>query len=268
MDETTPMNRAARDNDVAALQSLLASGESPNQCDGFGRPPLHFAAASNAANTVQVLLQAGASITARDSFGNTPYMLGHGLQPALRARLKAKSVWPVVLIAVGVSVVLLPVIAAIVLPSLLSARRNSNQSAAMATVKNFSYAAVDHFAQNLTGSYYWWDDGTTDFGEYFTFVSMKGGYNYRYYAADANGRPARGGNAVKFVFLAWPVSKSQGRKAFYADETNCLWEARFGGSGESGRFSDWVPPNASRINWSASPDQSRLAASGTEFRKK
>ncbi len=266
MDDTTPMNRAARDNDVAALQSLLASGESPNQCDGFGRPPLHFAAASNAANTVQVLLQAGASITARDSFGNTPYMLGHGLQPALRARLKAKSVWPVVLIAVGVSVVLLPVIAAIVLPSLLPARRNSNQSAAMATAKNFSVAAVDYKCQFPEEGY--WDDGTTDFGKYFTFVLPRAGYNYRYYAADANGRPASGGNAVKFVFLAWPVSYSTGRRAYYCDETICLWEAQIDSTSEVNRFSDWVPPNGGMINWSAGPDQSRLAASGTEFRKK
>jgi prepilin-type N-terminal cleavage/methylation domain-containing protein len=168
------------------------------------------------------------------------------------------------LIELMIVVAIIAIIAAIAIPSLLNARRNSNQSAAMAAVKNFSSAAVDFSTQSA--EQYYWANLTANFGEYFGHVATKGGYNFVYISADAAGIAAAGATAVKFVYVASPVSYSTGRRAYYIDETNQLWEAPFA---TSAAFTAYTAPVAfGGVDFTVDSDASRLAGTGGVFVRK
>lgn len=124
------------------------------------------------------------------------------------------------LIELMIVVAIIAIIAAIAIPSLLNARRSSNESAAMTAVRNFGSAAAI-FAQS-TAEGYFWDTGTTDFGTNFSHVAVKGGYNFKYFS---NSATTGAGKASRFVYFAYPVSTSSGRKAYWIDESNFIFEA-------------------------------------------
>jgi ankyrin repeat protein len=66
------MHSAALDNDVAAIEALLAVGELPDAQDSRGFTPLHLAAQQGSFEAAAALLDAGAAVDAENSFGNTP----------------------------------------------------------------------------------------------------------------------------------------------------------------------------------------------------
>ncbi len=60
------------DDDVSAIGTLLADGESPDVQDEQGFTPLHFAAQQFSLSAAVALLSAGATIDVENAFGNTP----------------------------------------------------------------------------------------------------------------------------------------------------------------------------------------------------
>lgn len=126
------------------------------------------------------------------------------------------------LIELMIVVAIIAIIAAIAIPSLLNARRTSNENSAMAGVKSFGTAAVDY--SNTTPQNYYWRSGANaaaDFAPYYSFVTPKGGYIFKYFS---NSTDAATNNATRFAFLAYPVSSSSGRKAYIVDESQAIFE--------------------------------------------
>lgn len=66
-----PLLVAARDGDVASLQSLLQHGADVNMQDEEGSTALHWAADGNHVAAVRALLEHGADATVTDSQGDT-----------------------------------------------------------------------------------------------------------------------------------------------------------------------------------------------------
>jgi len=165
------------------------------------------------------------------------------------------------LIELMIVVAIIAIIAAIAIPSLLESRRASNESAALATVRNFSSAAVS-FSQSSEENYYW-EDETDDFGNFFSHKDTKGGYNFTYRSNDTDGDDED--EATKFVYLAYPVSTSTGRKAYYVDEMNFVWE------GKHNDGTDLVSADLTAlgglghddINWAADPEDPRIDSIAT-----
>ncbi len=58
------LHRAAADNDVGTLESLLASGTSPDSRDGYHRSPLHVAAYRSQHDAMRALVAGGADANA------------------------------------------------------------------------------------------------------------------------------------------------------------------------------------------------------------
>ena len=63
---------AARNDDIAQLQALLAGGADVNSADTLGTTPLHRAAARHNLPAMNALLEAGARVNARAGGGDTP----------------------------------------------------------------------------------------------------------------------------------------------------------------------------------------------------
>ena len=166
------------------------------------------------------------------------------------------------LIELMIVVAIIAIIAAIAIPSLLESRRASNESAALATVRNFSSAAVS-FSQSSEENYYW-EDGTSDFGNFFSHKDTKGGYNFVYFS-DPDTTDDDNHQSTKFVYLAYPVSTSTGRKAYYVDEMNFVWE------GKHNDGTDLVSADLTAlgglghddINWAADPEDPRIDSIAT-----
>jgi hypothetical protein len=78
---------AAKNGQVAAVQSLLGQPVSPQVKDEHGRTPLHLAAAKGHQATAEALLRSGAEINALDHSGKTPLDLaeasGHSALAAM-----------------------------------------------------------------------------------------------------------------------------------------------------------------------------------------
>ena len=176
------------------------------------------------------------------------------------------------LIELMIVVAIIAIIAAIAIPSLLESRRASNESAALATVRNFSSAAVS-FSQSSEENYYW-EDETDDFGNFFSHKDTKGGYNFVYFS-DPDTTDDDNHQSTKFVYLAYPVSTSTGRKAYYVDEMNFVWEGRHSDD-EGDTFSDLDSDdltslaglNHGNIDWDANADASRCNVGNVFFKRK
>jgi type II secretory pathway pseudopilin PulG len=139
----------------------------------------------------------------------------------------------IIAIVVFVVIVFIGIIAAIAIPSLLNARRNSNQSAAVATCRNFGSAAVD-FAMSQSDGKTYWENDTTDFGSYFSHVASKGGYMFAYFSDDNDHDGVH--EATKFCYVAWPSSLSSGRKAFLGTESVIIFSAELTSEEEISMF--------------------------------
>ncbi len=96
-------------------------------------------------------------------------------------------------ITIGIPMI---VILSIAIPGITTARHASNENAAFGTVKSFVTAAACYAANNDEQDYF--ENGTTDFGDFFAHVSPKGGYVLTYFAS-----PER----HKFIYFAMPVSE-------------------------------------------------------------
>ncbi|GAB4153820.1 MAG: hypothetical protein Kow00107_04100 [Planctomycetota bacterium] len=151
-----------------------------------------------------------------------------------------------------------PVLAAVAVPSLMSPRKNSNVAAALATCKNFASASVDFATTTAEQTY--WENGTVDFGNYFSHVSVKGGYSFRYFSDDLNANGKH--EATRFIYLAVPISRSVGQTAFYTDETCQIWRADVM---DKNTFELLKDLKVEEINWDA--DDNRLQMLGVEFER-
>ncbi|MFA4987085.1 MAG: hypothetical protein WC712_10905 [Candidatus Brocadiia bacterium] len=132
-----------------------------------------------------------------------------------------------------------PLIAAIAIPNMIGARRTSNVYAAMATCKAFGSCAVAFSQTRATQDY--WGSGTTDFAPFFTHVTPKGGYKYRYFS---NSSAPDVHDATKFIYLAIPLSTSSGLQAFYIDESQVI----FGAASEDGFNQLLTPEQITALN--------------------
>ncbi|MDZ7815416.1 MAG: prepilin-type N-terminal cleavage/methylation domain-containing protein [Planctomycetota bacterium] len=133
------------------------------------------------------------------------------------------------LIELMIVVAIIAIIAAIAIPSLLNARRSSNEKAALATCRNFNTAAVD-YSENTPEQYYF-ENELSDFGDYFSHKDSKNGYRYFYRsnsattagADEALEDTADDDDATAFCYIAVPVSTNTGRKVYYVDETGQIY---------------------------------------------
>ncbi len=174
------------------------------------------------------------------------------------------------LIELMIVVAIIAIIAAIAIPSLLESRRASNESAALATVRNFSSAAVS-FSQSSEQNYYW-ENAETDFGNFFSHKDTKGGYNFKYFS-DPDTTDDDNHQSTKFIYLAYPVSTSTGRKAYYVDEMNFIWEGKHGSGSsatdlESADITSLAGLDHDSIDWTAEPDESRCDVGAVVFARK
>jgi ankyrin repeat protein len=71
-DGNTPLVRAVKDNDAAAVRTLSYHAADPNIPDAHGVMPIFHAVKNNDINLVGALLSHGASLEAKDANGNTP----------------------------------------------------------------------------------------------------------------------------------------------------------------------------------------------------
>jgi prepilin-type N-terminal cleavage/methylation domain-containing protein len=116
------------------------------------------------------------------------------------------------LIELMIVIAIIAIIAAIAIPGILSARRSANSGSAMGNLKSFS-TAMATFAQDDSEQKY--PAATSNFGDYYSHVSPKGGYKYIYVTND---------NKSRFVYLAAPTSINNGTKVFFVDESNRIYE--------------------------------------------
>lgn len=126
------------------------------------------------------------------------------------------------LVELMIVISIISVIASIAIPNLLRARKGSNRSAALATVRNFVGAAMSFSVASELQSY--WESDTLDFAPHFSHVATKGGYRYKYFSDDTASDDIH--EAFRFIYLAYPVSKSSGDMAFYSDESGSVWERK------------------------------------------
>jgi uncharacterized protein len=73
-DGTTALDRAVRDDDIAAVRSLLHSGANPKAANRYGVTPLFLAATNGNAAMIETLLKAGADANAALPGGQTVLM--------------------------------------------------------------------------------------------------------------------------------------------------------------------------------------------------
>ncbi len=140
------------------------------------------------------------------------------------------------LIELMIVIAIIAVIASIAIPGILSARKASNERAALGTARSFVTASASFPSQN-EGQFYWRSPqgaiGQTriqdqkHFREFFNQQVTKGGYEFRYFSNSqtnfgATPDPADS-DASKFVYLAFPRSLNNGGRAFYGDEANRLF---------------------------------------------
>ena len=71
-DSQAHLSKAAGENDIQAVQWLLANGAEVNAKDNYGKTPLHSAAIHNASEAAAALLANGADVNAKDNAGWTP----------------------------------------------------------------------------------------------------------------------------------------------------------------------------------------------------
>ena len=151
-----------------------------------------------------------------------------------------------------------PVVAAIAIPSLMNARKNSNQNVALATCKNFSTAAVDYSTSNEHQFY--WEDGTVDFGDYFSHVSTRSGYSFKYFSNDVNKDGVH--EATKYIYLAVPLSMENGSKVVYIDETGQLLEAIM----DKDKIAKLLALDSAKFDWDKKSPE-RISVPGVVFTK-
>lgn len=90
-DGTTPLHRAAHQDDVAAARQLLAAGGAPDAANRYGITPLSLACTNGSGPMVELLLKAGANPNGLLPGGETPLMQAArtgGIEP-VRALLAA-----------------------------------------------------------------------------------------------------------------------------------------------------------------------------------
>jgi uncharacterized protein len=74
-DGTTPLHRAAHDNDIAAVEKLIKSGADVNAKNEYGSTPILEAAMNGNAAIIERLLKAGADANSSGPDGMTPLMI-------------------------------------------------------------------------------------------------------------------------------------------------------------------------------------------------
>jgi prepilin-type N-terminal cleavage/methylation domain-containing protein len=110
---------------------------------------------------------------------------------------------------------IIAIIASVSIPNLLSSRKTANEAASLAAVRSFGTAAMMYSSNNA--SQYFWPD-KAEMRKSFNHHDVTSGYLF-FYQPDSDVKPTR------FVYLACPASTTTGRKAFYIDEGQAIWEA-------------------------------------------
>ena len=156
------------------------------------------------------------------------------------------------LVELMIVIAIIAIIAAIAIPAILSARRSSNESSVIANLKSFT-TAMTTYAQNQDDQSY--PESADVFGNYYSHIMTKGGYRYSYLTnlsatqqsmnfqkfsehiffflypvpvgfgtAPAPEPEENTPKASKYIYIAAPESLSNGRRAFFAEESGQIWE--------------------------------------------
>ncbi len=125
------------------------------------------------------------------------------------------------LIEITIVVVIIAVLASIAMANILSAKRVTREKAAFATVKNFLVSGSIFSNQN--DSRFFWETNTTDFGDFFHHTTSKNGYIFEYISSDTTIDNKH--EALRFVYVGYPINSSNGTRMFYVDEANRLWRS-------------------------------------------
>jgi prepilin-type N-terminal cleavage/methylation domain-containing protein len=127
------------------------------------------------------------------------------------------------LIELMIVVAIIAIIAAIAIPNLMTSKTTANENAALATIRAFGSAAVDKATKSST-QYYW--DTPATFSTDFNHVTPKAGFIFTYLSnGTAPSATVDDDNASKFVYVAGPVSTASGKKAYFIDENQTVYEA-------------------------------------------
>ncbi len=123
------------------------------------------------------------------------------------------------LIELMIVVAIIAIIAAIAIPNILDARREANRSAVMQTLNAFFKAALTYSLDR--GGTYYWESPATDFGDYFHHKDIRFGYRFTYFSDDTNGDGDD--KALKYVYIAVPLSTSNGKRAYFVTENHAMY---------------------------------------------
>ena len=135
------------------------------------------------------------------------------------------------LIELMVVVAIIAVLVSIAVPSYLEVRRSGNESTAMNMIRAFNSASIEY--SNTVSTDLYWANGTTDFGDVFSHIPVKGGYRY-FYLSDVDVVD----EATSFLYIAVPVSYTNGTKAFAVDESSQIKVLEFTSQAEVQTFAD------------------------------
>ncbi|HPY75712.1 MAG: prepilin-type N-terminal cleavage/methylation domain-containing protein [Planctomycetes bacterium] len=152
------------------------------------------------------------------------------------------------LIELFIVISIISIIATMAIPGILSARRSANAGVAMGNLKAFSTAMATYQNDN-ENQYYPKRIGDTkgpDCGNYFSHLSIKNGYKYEYYV-DGTNADDNTANRGKYIYVAYPTTFNNGRKAYYVDENSKIWENDF--SNET----SWTAPADATIDFTIIP---------------
>ena len=120
------------------------------------------------------------------------------------------------LIELMIVISIIAIIAAIAIPGILSARRAANAGAALGNLKSFATAMATYCQDDAAQNY---PKTITNFGDYYSHIATKSGYQYSYYTNNVATNPFS-----KFIYFTTPTSMNNGIKIFFIDESNRIFE--------------------------------------------
>ncbi|MFA4987515.1 MAG: hypothetical protein WC712_13110, partial [Candidatus Brocadiia bacterium] len=135
-------------------------------------------------------------------------------------------------------------------------RESDSEYAAWLTCARFCFASQKFGHYRVNSNY--WGSGTTDFTPYFTHISPKGGYAFAYFS---NSSAPGTDDATKFVYLAYPEALKTGKRAFYLDETQEMYEGSLATEEQVRSLLGFKPAG---VKWALDGNK-RLDVPGVEF---
>ena len=116
------------------------------------------------------------------------------------------------LLELMVVVAIVALFASIAIPALMASRRKANESSVFANLRNFA-TSMSTYSQDQDNQCF--PKSRAYFGDYFSHLDPRGGYKF-YYTC----------NVSCYIYYACPHSLNKGRKAYFVDESGCVYAAK------------------------------------------